>query len=136
MNYLNTPPRCAAGEVRSPLNVALLAALQNHGAMSLHELNYALRHVDGYSDDVDCTRLNAALLKLRQRNKVHRVPTPAGIRWAGGPAPDAHVATRPALTPPRRMDVMFGPVYVPGPGPTLRPGALDYKSIARRGHAC
>lgn len=28
---------------------------------------------------------------------------------------------------PRQVDLMFGPVYVPGPGPVLRPGALDHQ---------
>jgi len=123
--------------VHSAINVALLAALKSRGPMSLHELHYALRRVDGYSDDIACSRLTAALLKLRQRHQTHRVETPRGTRWAAGPAPAGAPPAAPAgRTPPRQVNVMFGPVYVPGAGPTLRPGAMDFKAIARRGHAC
>lgn len=40
------------------------------------------------------------------------------------------------IVPPRRVDVMFGPVYQPKPAACHRPGAMDFKGIARRGHAC
>ena len=46
------------------------------------------------------------------------------------PAPPANVA------PPRQVQVMFGPVYVPPRGPALRAGALDHQACASRGHAC
>lgn len=137
MKPLNTPPRFAAGKVYSTININILAALKSHGSMSRQELNYALRRVDGYVDDADLTRLSSALAKLRQRHQVHRVETPRGTRWAAGPAPAAVPHTvRAGLTPARQVDLMHGPVYVPGAGPVLRPGALDFKSIARRGHAC
>jgi len=137
MKHLNTPPRHAAGTVHSAINVTILAALQSNGPMSISQLNYTLRRVDGYSDDTDCSRLTAALLKLRQRRQTHRVDTPRGTFWAFGPQPAAELPAVPVgLTPPRQVNVMHGPVYRPGAGPTLRPGALDYKAIARRGHAC
>lgn len=41
-----------------------------------------------------------------------------------------------AIVPPRQVDVMHSPVYVPKPGPSLRPGAMDFKNCGSRGHAC
>lgn len=46
------------------------------------------------------------------------------------PPPPANVA------PPRQVQVMFGPLYVPPRAPALRPGALDFKACASRGHRC
>lgn len=52
------------------------------------------------------------------------------------PKPDLQAYYQGIVTPPRQYDVMFGPVYVPPRSVCPRAGALDYKAIARRGHAC
>jgi hypothetical protein len=49
-----------------------------------------------------------------------------------------HVASFhiPVTTPAPTYNTMDAPPYVPGPGPVLRPGAMDYKRYATRGHRC
>lgn len=59
-----------------------------------------------------------------------RPPRTASAAANSLPAPPANVA------PPRQVQVMFGPVYVPPRGPALRAGALDHQACASRGHAC
>ena len=47
--------------------------------------------------------------------------------------PYAYVGT---VAAPRQCDVMHGPVYKPSPTPSLRPGALDFKTLPTRGNPC
>lgn len=81
----------------------------------------------------DSGRLKAAGTGRRRTWALGPLPYGPGQPRQRTPAPPRYVGP---IVPPRRVDVMFGPVYRPGPGPALRPGALDFKSIARRGHAC
>jgi hypothetical protein len=39
-------------------------------------------------------------------------------------------------TPPRQYDVMFGPVYQPGPSPALRAGSQDFRQLRSHGYGC
>lgn len=39
-------------------------------------------------------------------------------------------------TPPRQYDVMFGPLYEPGPSPALRAGSQDFRQLRSHGYGC
>jgi hypothetical protein len=137
MNGLDKP-RFAEGTVRSAVNCAILAYLKTYGPALVPDIDQALMNVDGFDDDSDCTRLKRALHKLRLKRLAHCQQDADGQeRWAAGPpASRQECSSCTDGVPPRQFDVMRAPVYKPGSGPALRPGALDFRAIPSHGFRC
>lgn len=134
MKTLNKP-RYAAGTVHSGINESIMSALQKNKLMTEVEIDQSLVHVPEYLGGGNLKRLRAFLRHLQVRNLIHSVETAIGRKWAAGRAPVVK-PEGPAITPARMVNVMHGPIYVPRPMGSTRPGAMDYKSLPSRGHAC
>jgi hypothetical protein len=136
---LDVKPRFAKGTVHSAVNGAILAYLKTYGPSLVVDIDQALMSVDGFDDDSDCTRLKRKLYKLCEKRLVHCQQDEAGQQlWIDGSPPFAKEGAYRAFdgVPPRQFDVMRAPVWQPGRGPVLRPGALDFKAVPSQGVRC
>ena len=66
--------------------------------------------------------------------RPHQLRTPSKTRSKCTVLEDADAGL--VITPPRRIDVMGGALYRPGPSVCPRAGAMDYRSIPSRGFRC
>lgn len=90
----------------------------------------ATEHLPGGSG----ANLRSQLNQLATKDLLHFSGERFNKRWYPGarPAPQGLLG----VVPPRRVQVMLGPVYVPPSVPAQRPGAMDFKACASRGHPC
>ena len=87
----------------------------------------------------------ARLALLNHSGVRHYVIAPDTTPAGPGPLQEIEVATPESdptppwvgtVVPPRQVDVMHLPPYVPDAGPANRPGALDYKRVASYSVRC
>ena len=71
------------------------------------------------------------LSTMPTRPKAGAQPAPKVRRVPAGKEADCGLPT-----PPRQYDVMFGPVYRPGPSPALRAGSQDFRQLRSHGYGC
>lgn len=140
---MSTATRTASGEL---LNHAICQHVAMHGPCTSAELLDAL----GERASADTWRARrqrfAARLSALMRGGLLKTISPPGALCVyvaadsplpshadrqqaapAGPAPEpAPYAWVPKVAPPPRYDVMRAPVYRPGPGAPMRPGANDF----------
>lgn len=141
---------------QSDVNLALLNLVKQYGSSSYTMLydQFADLDLDPETAHAKFVRKLDYMVSLDQlqytgRGKSRRffLGPMAGQRPLGGKA--AHDSYLPTvvdaslaraypgpLVPPRQLNPMTAPVYVPPPNPALRPGALDYQRYASFGNRC
>lgn len=129
MNLLNKP-LIARGELLNPVRRAALEFVRAHPGCTLAQVQAATAHLPGGSG----ANLRSQLNHMATKDLLHFSGEREHKRWHPGPRPAPQGL--PGVAPPRQVQVMFGPVYVPPRAPALRPGAMDFKACASRGHAC
>jgi hypothetical protein len=143
-----TPPAPATGRLyhtQSQLNQDILAHVAKYQPCGFGEL-YDL-FGDVQTDNKTKERFRSRLNYLAESGQLQAKGTAGHRRWslpadedesdlieAFDPAPMPAWLSAPVPSP--KNDVMNGPLYVPGAGPVLRPGALDFKRCASRGDRC
>ena len=114
------------GELLSPITKAIVQHVEDYGPCDVRDISTALRHIDGYSDDVELTGLQSRLLKLRSVGHLHRVLIKDAIHWMARPQPVPEAPKPPpGITPRRQHNCMSGPDYATN-WPVARAGSLDY----------
>lgn len=130
MNLSHTPQR-ARGEALNPLRRAILEFVRARpSGCTFAQVAAATGHLPGSSGP----NLRANLNYLAKKDQLHYSGEREHKRWHPGPRPAPQGL--PGVAPPRQVQVMFGPVYMPPRAPALRPGALDFKACASRGQRC
>jgi hypothetical protein len=130
MKPLPNQPLNAKGDLQNPLKRAALEFVRAHPGCAFRQIDEHVRPLHTGTPE----NLYYHLTKMAGRDLLHTTGARPHVRYYPGarPAPPP----LPGVAPPRQVQVMFGPVYVPPAAPTLRPGALDHKACASRGHAC
>lgn len=119
MSRLPVQPKHPKGTLLSPLKTEVFACVQKHPGAHLKKLCEHLPHLAPH-------QVRDALHDLAAQGHVHSVHcSNTGVRrWRLGPKPQA--ARPEGVVPPRQIDLMRAPVYVPPPQPPARPGAMGY----------
>lgn len=120
----------------SPESVAVIAHLRTHGQTTAKDL---IAQLPGQTQG----QLRKRLSNLVAYGWLDFGWNSDGAQhWFVQPSARAAVAVAVAaapapanLVPPRRINVMAG-TYVPPAAAPARPGALDFASVASRGHSC
>lgn len=126
------------------LNRAIVAWVVKAGPCSLEQLD----EIFGPAPDTPNLRLAQEHFRDRLARLVavgqlaHNGQRDARRLWRAGPlapalpAPPAAPRWAGPIVPPRRVDVMGGPVYVPPPAAPVRAGATDFQRCASLGVRC
>lgn len=130
MKPLPNKPLIARGEIQNPLRRAALEFVRAHPGCTLAQVQAATEHLPGGSGP----NLRSQLNQLAAKDLLHFSGERFNKRWYPGARPPPQGLL--GVVPPRRVQVMFGPVYVPPSVPAQRPGAMDFKACASRGHPC
>ncbi|KLN57645.1 hypothetical protein [Variovorax paradoxus] len=109
------------GEFSNPVRRAVVDHLKANGPASITQLNEIAKTVPGHSDDETCSGLRRHMHALAAAGHAHRVEVDGQRLWISGPQPIAEGAAG-----ARQVMVMDGSVYMPSPGPAMRPGAMDF----------
>lgn len=145
MSRLTTTPVFAAGEVHSPLRLGILSHLKAKSPSSIFDIQEGWASMEGIGARPAINAISGALYRLRGYGLVYRtISESGGIQWFYGSEPEVAVEMPAApvvespgvVVPPRQFDIMRAPVYQPGPGPALRPGALDFQRYPSVGVRC
>lgn len=131
-------PRFAEGTVHSPINLAVLGFLREHGPAAVEAIYEAIKATPGYTDGPRRYRLRRMLNKMRSKGLAHGVESDDDelMRWAYGAQPKPAAPEAWQIVQPRVVNVMHGPTYVPRPGPVLRPGAEQFLRVRSHGVGC
>lgn len=145
------------GNSMSAVSRLVLAHVAQHPGCTLGNLLHTLCPEAPSGKGSTASRFSARVRYLVSVGHLHQEPAPRaphGPAYYPGaaqrqakpavvlpPAQPCRVAstvyrTSTPVVPPAQYDRMHAPVYVPEPGPALRPGALAFKQCASRGYAC
>lgn len=130
------------GAVLSPTRRAILQYLQMHGECSRETLQEAMKgfrtwRITSGSEPVPNSQwMSGHLMSLRAAGHIRRRIVEGVALWSIGTepvemvelVPSTDLAPPPGVATPRQVDVMFGPVYVPGASASTRPGADAHAS--------
>jgi len=132
---------------RAKLYTAILAHVRAQGPCSLYELHAT------FGEKPNDFRLRNLVQILEDQGKLVNVSETRNCRWIIGDGTRAGTAphkprreqcptpiVRPVqvgpITPPRQIDLIRAPVYVPPARAIARPGAADFLQIPSRGCRC
>lgn len=131
------------GTLDSPYTRAAVSHLRKHGPCTLEQLDTMIQRVGNWVADgktvvaLSKVRMSRMLHNLREVGHVHRVLRDDCMLWVYGPQPKAKGEPDVlAVVQAPRFDLMRAPLYVPDAGPTLRPGALNFKACPSVGARC
>lgn len=130
MKPLPIQPQHGKGDLQNPAKRAALEFVRANPGCALSQI---FEHVTA-TVDISRELLYYYLTRMAGRDHLHTTGERLHVRYYPGRRPPA--APLPGVAPPRQVQVMYGPTYVPPRAPALRPGALDFKACASRGHAC
>lgn len=130
MKPLPQQPLIAKGSLLHPVRRAALEFVRANPGCTLAQVHGHIRPLHDDSRE----NLYYHLARMASCHLLHTTGARPHVRYYPGPRPAP--APLPNVAPPRQVQVMFGPLYVPPPAAALRAGALDFKACASRGHAC
>ena len=130
MKPLPIQPQHGKGDLQNPMRRAALEFVRAHPGCSFRQIEEAVRHLNTGTPE----NLYYHLTRMGGKDLLHTTGERPHVRYYPGrrPAPPP----LPGVAPARQVQVMYGPTYVPPRAPALRPGALDFKACASRGHSC